>query len=371
MPSVSFSRSRGEWTVLGDRRRGGPNGELVLTREELSELPATELRQALVKSAQYFDAEDGQATVSSVPEAYFDEDGPIEPVDFHWQGRGLFMKCVHLAPWPEDDNVERAAEELRNLLRPFLQENRASLSKLEVDDWLCAPPDIGFELQIDVSSRGRSMSDLFDIGQGALRLCEAFASPSLSRTTVGDLVRGGGASLLVGQPEGNWLDVKSQEYDLSTLHGQISLTQAVARFCNGEDGGLIVIGADAKKVPGGEIIRAVKGVHVKLGTAARYQRVLDRTLYPPALGLRIDIVEASADRSLIVIDVPIQPEELRPFLVHGAIRADGRTEGAFISIVQRRGEESIPLTAPMIHATLAAGRALLRGAPRASNGGSP
>lgn len=77
MPSVSFSRARGEWTVLGDRRRGGPNGELVLAREELSQLPAAELRQALVKSAQYFEAEDGQATVSSVPEAYFDEDGPF------------------------------------------------------------------------------------------------------------------------------------------------------------------------------------------------------------------------------------------------------------------------------------------------------
>lgn len=194
-----------------------------------------------------------------------------------------------------------------------------------------------------------------------LRLSEAFASPALSRETVGDLVRGGRASPLVGQPEGNWLDVKSQEYGLSTLHGQISLAQSVARFCNAEDGGLIVIGADAKKVPGGEIIRGVKGTQAQPGVAARYQRVLDRLLYPAVLGLRIDIVNAGHGRSLIVIDVPVQPEELRPFLVHGAIRSDGKTEGAFITIVQRRGEQSIPLTAPMIHATLAAGRVLLRG----------
>lgn len=67
------------------------------------------------------------------------------------------------------------------------------------------------------------------------------------------------------------------------------------------------------------------------------------------------------ERVLIAIEIPPQPEELKPFLVHGAITADGATEGTFISIVQRRGEGSIPITAPMVHATLAAGRALLRG----------
>lgn len=62
---------------------------------------------------------------------------------------------------------------------------------------------------------------------------------------------------------------------------------------------------------------------------------------------------------MILIDIPPQPEELKPFLVHGAI-VNGAVEGAFISIVRRRGESSIPTTASMIHSTLAAGRALLR-----------
>lgn len=46
----------------------------------------------------------------------------------------------------------------------------------------------------------------------------------------------------------------------------------------------------------------------------------------------------------------------------GAI-VQGRTEGAFISIVRRRGEHSVPLSPAVIHAALAAGRALLRGTP--------
>lgn len=96
-------------------------------------------------------------------------------------------------------------------------------------------------------------------------------------------------------------------------------------------------------------------------TVALYLRVLDKHLHPPVRAVRIDLVPTNAERTLIVIDVPPQAEELKPFLVHGAITAGGDTEGSFISIVQRRGEGSIPITAPMIHASIAAGRALLRG----------
>lgn len=315
----------------------------------------------MASNAEYFDADETQATVSAVPEVYFDEDAPIEPIEFKWDAHGLVIKVALIAPWPEHGDEERGVAELRTLIQPLLDTTRSSLRKAEVDAWLSSPLDIGYEIEIDASLRGRSVGDLFTIGEGVLRLCEAFANAAVARETIGDLVRGGGARLLVGQPEGNWLDAKAQEYDLRTLHGEISLAQAVARFCNAEDGGLIVIGAEAKKVPGGEIIRRVEGVGVLPGIAARYQRVLDRRLYPPPLGMRIDVVSVTEQRSLIVIDIPPQTEELKPFLVHGAIRVDGQTEGAFISIVQRRGEASIPITAPMIHATLAAGRALLRG----------
>jgi hypothetical protein len=217
------------------------------------------------------------------------------------------------------------------------------------------------ELRISVPWRGKTAAALSEVGEEALRLCEAFGTEAITRDTVAALVRGGGAHLLVGQPEGNWLDVKAEEYDLAKTHGKISLAQAVARFCNAEDGGLIVIGAKAKKVRGGEVIRQVRGVIPRYqDTSARYLRILDQHLYPPALGLRIDLVSTNSDRVLIAIDIPPQPEEQKPFLVHGAITAEGDTEGSFISIVQRRGEGSIPITAPMIHASLAAGRALLR-----------
>ena len=91
---------------------------------------------------------------------------------------------------------------------------------------------------------------------------------------------------------------------------------------------------------------------------AQHLKAIDQRVFPPVDGLAVEEVPVG-DGSLILIYVPPQPEESKPFLVTGAI-VDERVEGAFISIVRRRGEDSIPITAESIHATLAAGRALLR-----------
>lgn len=87
----------------------------------------------------------------------------------------------------------------------------------------------------------------------------------------------------------------------------------------------------------------------------KYQYALEQHLFPPPDYLDIEMVKVKGGM-LVLVHIPPQPEELKPFLVNGAIVGDG-VEGAFISIVRRRGESSIPTTAP---ATLAAGRALLR-----------
>jgi hypothetical protein len=113
-----------------------------------------------------------------------------------------------------------------------------------------------------------------------------------------------------------------------------------------------------KRVSGGEEIRGLCPLPRDGKMIRRYQQTLDRCVFPPPDGMTIEAV-AMDEQMLVLIDIPPQPEELKPFLAHGAI-VDGQVEGAFISIVRRRGESSIPITAPMIHSALAAGRALLR-----------
>ncbi|WP_354561120.1 MULTISPECIES: hypothetical protein [Gordonia] len=362
MKSLKFSRLAEEWTVLGVRRGTSSDGEIVLTEDELGKIAASDLRRELATESKFYGVQTAAATVSLVPIGYVDLDyGPYSPISFEWDGRKLNTTFSQQVQWPIDGNEDTATSAVRRLLPPLLAASRSSLRVVEPDDRFSDPQVLFLTITIETPLRGRTLADLYSVAEDAMQLCDAFAGSAITRQTVANLVRGGAAHLLVGQPEGNWLDAKSQEYDLTTLDGKISLAQAVARFCNGEDGGLVVIGAKAKKVPGGEVITRVGGVPATAGRHVRYRQVLDHHLYPPPLGLRVDLVPADGERSLILIDIPPQGEELKPFLVHGAIRSDSRAEGTFISIVQRRGEGSIPITAPMIHASLAAGRALLRG----------
>jgi hypothetical protein len=69
----------------------------------------------------------------------------------------------------------------------------------------------------------------------------------------------------------------------------------------------------------------------------RYREVIDERIVPPIEGLTVERADLGNEGGLLIIGVPRQPPELQPFLVHGAIAGD-KVEGAFISIVRRRGE---------------------------------
>lgn len=93
---------------------------------------------------------------------------------------------------------------------------------------------------------------------------------------------------------------------------------------------------------------------------SQLQNLLDERIVPPVDGLLIEKFEVTATDSVLAIYVPRQPSEMQPYLVHGAI-AEGKVEGAFFSIVRRRGEGSITTSAQQIHAYIVAGKRYLRG----------
>lgn len=318
---------------------------------------AVDVQAALRSASRNHHGVEATMNVSEVELRYFDnEDSPVEPVAFIFDGRALFIEVESLQNVWEDED-DKAFARVGSILRPLLVRSRAALSQAGPSPWYQGPPWL-WSVRILPSLRGRSLEELYGLGCDAVALLEAASGGVLTRSTVLDLVRAGHARVLVGQPEGPWLDAKSQHYDLSTTGGKIALAQAVARFANAEHGGIVVVGMQTKKVPGGEEIRSIQPVPREPGMIRKYQHALEQHLFPPPDFLDIERVDVP-NGMLVVVHVPPQPEELKPFLVHGAI-VDGRTEGAFISIVRRRGESSIPITAPALHSMLAAGRALLR-----------
>lgn len=346
---------------MGEYRSFGIDGELVLARGELPLVKVVDLKRALTSRAADYDTESATSLVSQLPDDYLDTDGPYEDVWFELADGQLLVGARFFEDYPDDERAHLGA--LRGLLAPFLATERATLTRLEIDDYLSNGPFAGISLSIAVPWAGRTAEHLYRVGEKAILLSKMLSSGAVGPESALSLIMGGAADALVGQPESSWLEAKSDEYDLQTLHGRLRISQAVAKFCNSEDGGLIVIGAKTKKVPGGEIIQSVRGIRADApGIETRYLRVLDQHLYPLPVHLGIHTVPVGDGRILLVLNLPPQPDHLKPFLVWGAMTPGGQVEGAFISIVQRRGEGSVPTTGPMIHAALSAGRALLRAA---------
>lgn len=88
--------------------------------------------------------------------------------------------------------------------------------------------------------------------------------------------------------------------------------------------------------------------------------VVRNRIYPPPIDLRIEQIEVDEHGALILIDIPPQPEEMAPFLVHGVI-VDERRRDIFFSLPQRNGDYTDFLSLPALHARLVAGRAWLDG----------
>jgi hypothetical protein len=309
--TVRVDRS-GEFWWFGDKaRRYNGSAMMVIHPSDLSLCTATDLMNAMRR------VETGYVYVAETDEGYITEDGaPLSRVIFRLVDGELRLL---LSYWTEEYDEENQPGRTERLVRPLLKSRRLQFVSCEPDPYNTAPP-WQWDISLGFSTRGRMLAELFDAGERVIRLVEAAHEGRVDRTSVAALVRGGMASLLIGQPEGHWLDVKAQHYDFTSAKGEVSLAQAVARFCNAEEGGVVVVGMNTKRIPGGEVIRAVCPVPHNGGVVRRYQQVLEKRLFPPPDGLTVEAVNAPPGM-LVLIDVPPQPEELKPFLVHGAIVA--------------------------------------------------
>ncbi len=343
---------------------------------DLEDSSASEL-QRVMRSETSAGCDDPRLELSMDDEGYFDdEESPIEPITFRLvddtlalsftfsTGQWIWDEVSALDPSDgQDEDVyfdadAAGSQVLEKILAPLFERNRGRLIKVDANDHYRSPP-WWWSAVAKMNTRGRKLDDLYRLGENAIALVEAFGQTRrLTQEIAVNLLRAGHARALIGQSESQWLEVKSQNFDLNTGLGQIKLAQSIAKFANSELGGILVIGMAGKKIPGGEVIHRVCPVPLSGRLLRRYQQAVEHRLYPPPDRLSIEHI-GTGELGLILVIVPAQPEELKPFLVHGAI-VDGKEEGLFISIVRRRGEASIATTAPMIHSALTAGRALLR-----------
>jgi hypothetical protein len=272
-------------------------------------------------------------------------DGPdwvfLEPVHLVFQHDGLRVAQVYAIKNDLDP------DEVARCVSPYLRRHRCR----DVDVAVGEEPDPEYGLRYCTVSfspptRGKTVHNLYLLAQGLLEYLTVLDHGGFNMRTLPILLRAGRASILVGQDENQWLEAKSAPYNLNELSGKIELAQDAARFANAEIGGVLIVGARTRGRP--EKIRA-----------KRYREAIDARVYPPIEGLQVEAMDYGGGRGLLIVVVPPQPERLKPFLVHGAL-VGRRVEGAFISIVRRRGEASIVTNPSAIHAMLVAGKARLQ-----------
>lgn len=301
-----------------------------------------------------------QLLVSSQSERWFDPDSA--DVAFALRpGQPRRFELKFIFDDPKDiagDGDAAEGRRLASLLAPLVRAQRGWVVSVKLHPDAYEPP-WPFIVVLSLPLSGWTIQRVASLVDSALGLLLAFSVGEFSRSVALQVLRANHSDALLGQHESVYLDVKQSHYDLDSAHGEIALAQAVARFANAEHGGLLIVGMRGKKVPGGEVISRITPVAVTRRDVQRYRLAVERRLFPLVDGLEVFPVDAPGGGNLLVVHIPPQAEELKPFLVHGAI-VGGKIEGAFISIVRRRDEHSVPITAPAIHAMLAAGRALLR-----------
>ena len=217
---------------------------------------------------------------------------------------------------------------------------------------------IGWDIEVTLRRRAATAEELLRLGE-RVDSAVGLTADGLDREAVAAVIRAGFPDVLVGARENAWLEAKSRPWDLESGYGKVELAQDVARFANA-DGGLIVVGARTAKRGEHDIVVGADGIAPSTFSTRRARAVIDGRVYPPVAGLGLSVDAIAGSSNVIAsITVPRQDERLKPFVVHGAV-IGRKVDGAFISVVVRRGEESIVLTAPELQTWLAAGRRLLR-----------
>jgi hypothetical protein len=209
-----------------------------------------------------------------------------------------------------------------------------------------------------------TMATLMDGAAAMSDYLSATQTGPLDAAGVLNLLRGGHFNVLLGEKESDYLEVKTAMHAIWVAgtpgeKAKIELAQDVARFANSDVDAVLVIGY--RETSGGDNeIGTLTPVANQYLNPTQIREVLDARIIPPVDGLLVETFQVTPTQSVLAVFVPKQPGEMQPYLVHGAI-AEGKVEGAFFSIVRRRGEASITTSAQQIHAYIVAGKRYLRG----------
>jgi hypothetical protein len=350
MKQVSYQPQQEELVVDGGATfRHDETGEgFIASISDASEVSLTSLRSALGRFAAEYDATRSHLMVVDMPGSRLDDDVLMDPTELVWE-RGELRVAKDIVFADEPLTNDELAARIQGLLGRRGQMLAAMTRHQDRDIFIVT-------VEVGLKTRGETVGSAVEFASEV----EALVVGSLDdMETVASLVKAGQAHLLIGSYESDWLEAKSAPYR-NLPADEIELAKDVAA-CANNNGGLLLIGLKTKKDGRGDRIQAVNECALDAGLPSRYRRLVKKHVYPALERLAISLVPgANAGQGVILIEVPVQAEGSKPFLVHGVVR-DGRVEGAYFAVPVRGGAETEFVDIRVLHSRLRAGTAYLAG----------
>ena len=311
------------------------------------------LAGALARYEQYFGGSLDGLCISSAPDAEFDPD--TSPREVWLIGdRGTIEVDAVMTVRPAD---RPRAPELLDLVSPLLAQHNAGWTGTWTDD---EGAFLGIHAGASLAGERRSVGELYRLGSDLQDLLDAASGTgALTAQATRHLVAAGRLSLLLGQRESRWLEAKGIPYVLATEAQKWELAKDVAAFANGGEDALLILGVATREDVNGDVLHAARAFPLADMDVPAMRASLRDRIVPLIPDLDIGVVEERAGYGYGWIRIPAQPEELRPFILSGALLG-ASVIGTHVSIPFRAGEDTAYLDPAAVHSLLAAGRSALR-----------
>jgi hypothetical protein len=152
---------------------------------------------------------------------------------------------------------------------------------------------------------------------------------------------------LVGWSESSIFEAKgAQAYDLEAEAGRFELAKDTSAFANSGGGWLLIgLATQPAEAASTDVVTGLELIGCGAYPTAKLRGILDEYLFPRIVDLQVDWIalEPPDDRGILVICVPPQEPDLKPFVICKVV-ADGKRQKAILAgYAERIGADSTPL----------------------------
>jgi hypothetical protein len=163
----------------------------------------------------------------------------------------------------------------------------------------------------------------------------------LTARTARDLTKAARVGVILGQPEGIWLDAKREPYPTSTELQRWEIAKDVAAFANAGIDALILIGVATKATVNGDVLDSTHAFPIaKMDPVAVRAIVRDRVT-PDIQHLDVGVVESRGGYGYGWIFVPAQPQGGPAVHRRGCLAGWRRTRQPYVHPDPQRGGHDV------------------------------